>query len=76
MEVRDAYAVDGGAGVETICFNTYGHNLGKINWNNFERKWQEISNVSLSSFYLWKLYRIHLSWAKKSLFTEVEELKL
>jgi hypothetical protein len=32
-------------GLETICFNSYGHKLGKINWNNFDSKWAKISDV-------------------------------
>ncbi|KAI5480926.1 hypothetical protein MNV49_006736 [Pseudohyphozyma bogoriensis] len=30
MEVRDSYASNGGAGVETVCFNSTGFSLGKV----------------------------------------------
>lgn len=52
MEIRDSYSSDqdqngggGMAGVETICFNNYGHTLGKLNYNNFESKWSQIQNL-------------------------------
>lgn len=46
MANRDPFPEQGGEGVETVCFNTYGYSLGKLNWENFEEKWRQISNVS------------------------------
>lgn len=45
MEVRDSYANQGGAGVETVTFNNFAVSLGKINFNNFEAKWQQIEQL-------------------------------
>lgn len=30
METRDSYADEGGAGVETVCFNSNGYKMGKV----------------------------------------------